>query len=80
MSWAQSSDTTGSITTFAPAGTCATIQARVRLRVSGRDRTTSLWTAADTLWPSISTVTAAIATTAGTRRVVISQRPNSTAP
>ena len=49
MSLDQASGTSGSITTFEPAGTWDTIQARARLRVSGRDRTTSLWITATRL-------------------------------
>ncbi len=39
VSRAQSSGETGSTTTLAPRGTCSSIQARVRLRVSARART-----------------------------------------
>ena len=45
VSLAHASGTTGSITTFCPAGTFATIQSRASWRVSARASTTSLWIA-----------------------------------
>ena len=59
---------------------CLTIQARVRLRVSGRDSTRSECSTVLTLWASSRIAVTAITAAAGTRRSAISQRPNETAP
>ncbi len=80
MSCPQSLETTGSATTLAPAGTWRIIQARVTLRVSACESTTSLRMAVARLWPSITTATAPAARTTGIPRVRISQRAASTAP
>src|SRR5919197_2523599 len=70
MSVAHASGTTGSTTTFVLAGTLATSQSRVALRVSVRDSVIALCSEYTTPWPRRTTAprAATAGASAGTRR------------